>query len=1206
MSEAVDAFILFNEKEDSVPDLVDMLSARGITTYFWRRDIPFGTSWIEVEEQRLREAKAVLVILGSHGWGPTHLQITRKALALGKRILPVLIGDPPAGALKEADGLFVKFRYVDLRNRSTLPFDLLRDLMVGPGAASRATSPAPFDAIVSSLVDGDEGARARTLRLVRTLTVVERPALAGRLAFEVRERFSPDPARSFATASRDPTLIPSIRSWMLTALAWADARHEHRDLLLAHLSPGYEPEAVVRFRVLAALYQAEVPYLDEALHRPGDDPAGEVRALALAIQSPQHAVEAFRSALRSDDFQRDVWPALRVLRMVALPQLVPDVRGVLVQSERGSLAEYDALYALTNPGMATAAAQLLRSGDETAYIVDRVISASRQSNENAIRNFSGLLATMDSGPVDGALAAARRDPATAGLAATVERFLAELRRQPDDGDLAVAGYNADVIDVSEDPLGIQEDVQTLTAVVMARQVTPPLAVGLFGDWGAGKSWFMQSVRATADALAAESLRTGDDTFCTHIVSIEFNAWHYADTHLLPSLVYHILEKLSAHVSTKLTPEQEQAALVSARDDAQTKAASAEAIVAAKQQEIEGLQAQVQALRHERETTEIRFQDLRKEHLQELLAQDAGLKQAVDEALEAAGFRGAAASVESLSAAASEANSLREWILSTADVKNRKVVLALMAFVLVVIPLAAIGIRAATDSPFLAVVSAAVAEVAAMAGATAVALRRAAQQVRDRLAPIQKAKLRVEEALEKSRRTPSAREQKLTERAAGLEKERAEAAARLEAETKRLKQVEADLATLEQSRSLAQFLLEAGHSYREHLGVISTIRGHFESLGDHLARAAKEQGTKGKRVDRIILYIDDLDRCPADKVLEVLEAVHLLLAYPLFVVIVGVDPRWLLNSLSDTYSAFQDGGRRAGDMTGRWTITPQNYLEKIFQIPFTLRPMTDTGYEKLVDRLLAPAAAVAIGGGTERTDVRTNGGTDGGAPAGRSNRSVDNVTAQQRPADSSGQAGEQQEPRTQAGQPAGSEARRFKVQKEALAIQSWETEFAKRLFSLMPTPRAVKRFTNIYRMLKAAVGRERLPAFEGTAHSPGEFQVPMLLLALSIGAPAEAAALFPWLRSRAVAGDGLAAALKHLASHDTLRPHVTAVVEKIGLLLDDQRFPDSAHVLREWVPRVARFSFDLGRADAIATVPEPTGPGGPSQQAREDAAVPASH
>jgi len=36
--------------------------------------------------------------------------------------------------------------------------------------------------------------------------------------------------------------------------------------------------------------------------------------------------------------------------------------------------------------------------------------------------------------------------------------------------------------------------------------------------------------------------------------------------------------------------------------------------------------------------------------------------------------------------------------------------------------------------------------------------------------------------------------------------------------------------------------------------------------------------------RIVLYIDDLDRCPPDSVADVLQAIHMLLFFPLFVVV----------------------------------------------------------------------------------------------------------------------------------------------------------------------------------------------------------------------------------------------------------------------------------------------------------------------------------
>ena len=57
---------------------------------------------------------------------------------------------------------------------------------------------------------------------------------------------------------------------------------------------------------------------------------------------------------------------------------------------------------------------------------------------------------------------------------------------------------------------------------------------------------------------------------------------------------------------------------------------------------------------------------------------------------------------------------------------------------------------------------------------------------------------------------------------------------------------------------------------------------------------------GPSIERIVLYIDDLDRCPSGQVVKVLEAVSLLFGFPLFVV-GAVDSRWLVHSLRHEYA-----------------------------------------------------------------------------------------------------------------------------------------------------------------------------------------------------------------------------------------------------------------------------------------------------------------
>jgi hypothetical protein len=90
---------------------------------------------------------------------------------------------------------------------------------------------------------------------------------------------------------------------------------------------------------------------------------------------------------------------------------------------------------------------------------------------------------------------------------------------------------------------------------------------------------------------------------------------------------------------------------------------------------------------------------------------------------------------------------------------------------------------------------------------------------------------------------------------------------------------------------------------------------------------RDAGTAaGVSVDRIVLYVDDLDRCGAKVVMSVLEAIHILLASDLFVVVVGVDMKWLLSSIEISHQQISDGDAL-------------DFLEKIFQIPFWVPGMT---------------------------------------------------------------------------------------------------------------------------------------------------------------------------------------------------------------------------------------------------------------------------
>jgi KAP family P-loop domain len=87
-------------------------------------------------------------------------------------------------------------------------------------------------------------------------------------------------------------------------------------------------------------------------------------------------------------------------------------------------------------------------------------------------------------------------------------------------------------------------------------------------------------------------------------------------------------------------------------------------------------------------------------------------------------------------------------------------------------------------------------------------------------------------------------------------------------------------------------------------------------------------------------IDDLHRCAPEKVVTVLEAVHLLFDFEMFAVLVAVDTRWLDQSLRIRYR----------QLLGKDGAPPSDYLEKIIQIPLHLMPLDEDMVRRMIGGL----------------------------------------------------------------------------------------------------------------------------------------------------------------------------------------------------------------------------------------------------------------
>jgi hypothetical protein len=116
------------------------------------------------------------------------------------------------------------------------------------------------------------------------------------------------------------------------------------------------------------------------------------------------------------------------------------------------------------------------------------------------------------------------------------------------------------------------------------------------------------------------------------------------------------------------------------------------------------------------------------------------------------------------------------------------------------------------------------------------------------------------------------------------------------------------------------------TYENQLGLMHQVRQDIDELTFSLVdNASPDAFPRGK--PRVILYIDDLDRCPPPRVVEMLEAVQLLLNTKLFIVILGLDTRYVTRALEKEYKEIL---QHEGDPSGL------DYIEKIIQIPYRVR------------------------------------------------------------------------------------------------------------------------------------------------------------------------------------------------------------------------------------------------------------------------------
>lgn len=92
--------------------------------------------------------------------------------------------------------------------------------------------------------------------------------------------------------------------------------------------------------------------------------------------------------------------------------------------------------------------------------------------------------------------------------------------------------------------------------------------------------------------------------------------------------------------------------------------------------------------------------------------------------------------------------------------------------------------------------------------------------------------------------------------------------------------------------------------------------------------------------RLVIFIDDLDRCLPEKAVETLEAIKLFLDTPGCVFVIGADQSIITQGIEIKYADFENGNNDIQQKPNEYNnlLKGTRYLEKIIQLPFQIPPI----------------------------------------------------------------------------------------------------------------------------------------------------------------------------------------------------------------------------------------------------------------------------
>ncbi|GAA4278600.1 P-loop NTPase fold protein [Aquimarina mytili] len=661
----------------------------------------------------------------------------------------------------------------------------------------------------------------------------------------------------------------------------------------------------------------------------------------------------------------------------------------------------------------------------------------------------------------------------------------------------IAGLISDS-DLSIDHLNISKDVSAFARVVAAKSFTPPLAIALFGKWGSGKSFFMKKLKERIQLL---SLKNPENGFCEGIAHVHFNAWSYMDTNLWAGIITKIFDGLNLYIQNNTAGDEYKNKI----EKVLTKKLN---ITHNELEELEKkkgvIDAKLKSLNEKKKSIEEllnkKVKEIKSKSMLQIIEQvdkEFKVQQTVEKAITSnitfIKNKEQFATIvpkaywhtpdELYNQTKSAFTFLKTFFRAGKWYINILWFVGILAIV-IAIPKLLHYVATVTKWSNLWIDNPNIWYFISVAGALYIRGVKTYRQLQPIVASFWSIKkeyeLKKEDALFKF----AQEEKALTLEIEQIKGQITTINQQINQTTEQKAEIEFRLKNTLSTEALHSFIEKRSSSkeYEKHLGLISIIRKDFEILSnlftDHhkeLQNIEETEETEKFRdnfdppLQRIILYIDDLDRCPEERVVEVLEAVNLLMAYPLFVVVVGVDPRWVKNALIKKHQMHFVENVQSEEVE---MIDPSSYLEKIFQVPFNLKAAEDESIKHMLKQLaetkpIQSEEILDTAISTEVTNLITETETSHQTEPLPVNNSYENDDR---------------------------EVIETTETIASLELSAQEIEFLQEMSVIIgSSPRAIKRFVNIYRIVKA---HEDFGYKE--QHNTLEIKAVLLLLALPIG------------------------------------------------------------------------------------------------------------